>query len=29
LRKRADIDRDIADGLISLETAKKLFPSQF
>ena len=29
LRKRAAIDRDIADGLISLKTAKKLFPSQF
>ena len=29
LRKRAAIDRDIADGLISLETAKELFPSQF
>ncbi len=29
LRKRAAIDQDIADGLISLKTAKKLFPSQF
>ena len=29
LRKRAAIDRDIADGLISLKTAKKLFPNQF
>ena len=29
LRKRAAIDQDIADGLISLKTAKKLFPNQF